>query len=172
MPVAQTTAVGSATSLSPSAVAWINGHEAIVARLGSDGRESTSEISRGSLPERSFLALVVRAIGDRQRLLILGPSSARLALEREYASIFRGPGRLVDVEASGPVEVNGLAERLRTLASGRASLEHARMTGHIESPGRGIARLTHDLEVLTLPLGILLVLLILCLFTATWSAAL
>jgi hypothetical protein len=41
----------------------------------------------------------------------------RLALEREYVSIFRRPDRLVDVEPSGPVGRDELVERLRTFAS-------------------------------------------------------
>lgn len=119
MPVAQmpkpiAESVGSA---SPSAIAWIDGDQAIIARVGADGRESTCDITRGSLPEPAYLALVVRAIGDRQRVLILGPSDLRLGLEREYVSIYRRPDRLVDVEPSGPVDRETLIEQLRTFAS-------------------------------------------------------
>jgi hypothetical protein len=101
----------------PSAVAWINGREASVAMMSGDGRISTCQITRGWLPEGAYLAQVVRVIGDRQRVVILGPSSARLALEREYVAMFRRPDRLVDVEPAGPVSSDELVDRLRTLAA-------------------------------------------------------
>jgi hypothetical protein len=96
---------------------WINEREAFVAALSRDGRISTCEISRGSLPRPSYLAQVVRVIGDRQRVVILGPGSVRLALEREYVAIFQRPDRLVDVEPEGPVSREDLVGRLRTLAA-------------------------------------------------------
>lgn len=99
-----------------SAVAWINGHHAIVARLDKSGRITTRTIERGVVPELSYLGLVVRAIGDRERVVILGPGSARLALEREYVSMYRRPERLVDVEPAGVVEEAELMDRLRQLA--------------------------------------------------------
>jgi hypothetical protein len=100
----------------PSAVVWINGRQALVAAMSHDGRISTCEISRGWLPEPSYLAQVVREIGDRQRVVILGPSSVRLALEREYVAIFRRPDRLVDVESAGPLTREELVGRLRAVA--------------------------------------------------------
>jgi hypothetical protein len=101
----------------PSAVVWIDGREAVVAAMSRDGIISTCEISRGWLPESSYLAQVVRVIGDRKRVVILGPGAVRLALEREYVAIFRGPDRLVDVEPEGPVSSEELMDRLRILAA-------------------------------------------------------
>ena len=101
----------------PSAVVWINGRQAIVAGMGRDGRISTSEITRGSMREQPYLAQVVRAIGDRQRVLILGPSSIRLALERDYVAMYRRPDRLVDVEPAGTFSPDELVDRVRTLAA-------------------------------------------------------
>jgi len=101
----------------PSAVVWIDAREAFVAAMSHDRRVSTCEISRGWLSQPSYLAQVVRVIGDRQRVAILGPSSVRLALEREYVAMFRRPDRLVDVEPAGPVSPEELVDRLRTLAS-------------------------------------------------------
>lgn len=100
-----------------SAVAWINGRQASVAIMSADGRISTCEITRGWLTEAAYLAQVVRVIGDRQRVVILGPSSARLALEREYVAMFRRPDRLVDVEPAGPISSQELVDRLRALAA-------------------------------------------------------
>jgi hypothetical protein len=99
-----------------SAVVWINGRQAIVATMGGDRQVFTCEINRGLSPEAAYLALVVRAVGDRQRVVILGPSSARLALEREYVSIYHRPDRIVDVEPAGAVNTEDLVERLRALA--------------------------------------------------------
>lgn len=101
----------------PSAVAWIDDNRAIVARMSGDGRTSICEVGRGGEPESSYLALVVRAIGDRDRVQILGPSSMRLALEREYVAIFRRPDRLVDVEPAGSMDREVIVERLRELAA-------------------------------------------------------
>jgi hypothetical protein len=117
MPVAQMPVEASVGSSSASAIAWIDDGEAIVARVGADGHESTCEITRGTLPEPAYLAIVVRTIGDRERVLILGPGPMRLALEREYVSIYRRPERLVDVEPSGRVDRAQLVERLRAFAA-------------------------------------------------------
>lgn len=103
--------------VAPSAVVWINGREAIVAAMDRHGLRSRCEITRGFLDEPAYLAHVVRVIGDRQRVLILGPSSVRLALEREYVRLFRRPDRLVDVEPAGAVSPEELVERVRTLAA-------------------------------------------------------
>ncbi len=104
-------------TLARSAAVWINRRQAIVAMMGHDGRISTCEISRGWLSQPSYLAQVVRIIGNRQRVLILGPSSVRLALEREYVAIFQRPDRLVDVEPAGSINAEALVDRLRTLSA-------------------------------------------------------
>ena len=101
----------------PSAVVWINGRHAFVALMSHDGGTSTCEITRGWFTETAYLAQVVRVIGDRQRVVILGPSSARLALEREYVTLFRRPDRLVDVERADALSPEEIIERLRTLAA-------------------------------------------------------
>lgn len=116
--MAGTQALSPATceAAAPSAVVWINGRQAVVASMSRDGRISSCEIGRGWWSQDVYLAQVVRAIGDRQRVVILGPSSVRLALEREYVAWFRRPDRLVDVEPAGPVSRDELVDRLRTLA--------------------------------------------------------
>ena len=55
--------------VSPSAVAWIDEDEALVAQIAQDGALSTCHMQRGDLPEPSYLAHVVRAIGDRERVV-------------------------------------------------------------------------------------------------------
>ena len=104
-------------SVPASAVVWINGRQAIVATMGSDRQIFTCEINRGLSPAAAYFALVVRAVGDRERVVILGPSSARLELEREYVAIYRRPDRIVDVEPAGAVNTEDLVERLRALAA-------------------------------------------------------
>ena len=99
-----------------SAVVWINERQAMVATMSHDRRIATCEITRGSMPEPSYLAQAVRVIGDRQRVMILGPSSIRLALEREYVTHYQRPDRLVDVEWAPVPHLQDLVERLRTLA--------------------------------------------------------
>ena len=117
MRVAPTPEGSLSTRISPRAGVWVYGREATVVQIASDGRMSTFEISRGWLRETPFLAHIARAIGDQKRLLILGPGSIRLALEREYASMFRRPERLVEVEASGPVDAPQLVDRIRAFAT-------------------------------------------------------
>jgi hypothetical protein len=95
----------------------VNGRHAVVAGLDTGGRISTCTIERNLEPESSYLSLVIRAIGDRERVVILGPSSIRLALEREYVAIYQRPDRLVDVEPSGPVDEAELVDRLNRLAA-------------------------------------------------------
>lgn len=104
-------------TVAPSAAVWIDGRVAIVARVGDDGVVSTTEIERGTEPEAPYLALVVHAIGDRERVLILGPSSVRLALEREYVAIYHRPERLVDVEPAETMDAEALVLRLRGFAA-------------------------------------------------------
>jgi hypothetical protein len=104
-------------AIGSSAVVWINDLDAVVACRDTDGRITTCTIDRGSEAELPYLNLVVRAIGDRERVLILGPGSARLALEREYVAIYHRPERLVDVEPSGPVDEAELVDRVRQLGA-------------------------------------------------------
>jgi len=100
-----------------SAVAWIDADDALVACIAPDGTVSTCRIERGGLSDLAYLTHVVRAIGDRERVIILGPGPMRLALEREYVAIYRRPDRLVDVEPSGPVAEQDLVSRVRSLAA-------------------------------------------------------
>lgn len=101
----------------PSAVVWINGRGALVAGVDEDGEIVTSTIERRTQDEAQFLSRVVSAIGDRERVMILGPGAARLALEREYVDIHRRPDHLVDVEPAGLLEEPDVVDRLRQLAA-------------------------------------------------------
>ena len=101
-----------------SAVVWIDDRTARVALLGENDQLSSCRIERGNEPESSYLAIVVRAIGDRERVVILGPGATRLALEREYVAIHPRPERLVAVEPADTLEWRDLLRRLRELVGG------------------------------------------------------
>lgn len=107
-----------ARRVTTAAVAWVDDQEALIARMSLEGRVSTCGIVRGDEPEADFLAQVVRSIGDRERVLLMGPDAERLELEREYVSLYRRPDRLVDVEPAGRVDPEALVARLRELAAG------------------------------------------------------
>ena len=100
----------------PCAVAWLDEEWSSVARMSRDGGISTSAIHRGGGAEPAYLELIVRVVGDAQRVVVLGPDSMRLALERAYVAIYRSPDRLVDVEGSEAVDETELIGRLRELA--------------------------------------------------------
>jgi len=104
----------------PSAVTWVDDRHAIVARSVADDDVAVSEVTvrtGGDHPDTTYLARVVDEIGAQDRLVILGPSSTRLALEREYVAIYRHPDSLVDVESAGPMGRDALVARLRSIRS-------------------------------------------------------
>ena len=117
IPGAQPRDPGSAPRPRPSAVVWINGREAVIAATDIDGMIMLSTVERGIRSEGEYLATVVRRIGDRERVMILGPGSTRIALERAYVAINRRPDRLIDVEPAGAIDEEDLVERVRVLAA-------------------------------------------------------
>lgn len=100
----------------PSAVVWIDARHAIVARTTDPNRIGMAEVDRGTDEEAEYLAHVVHEIGDRERVMIVGPSDVRLAFEREYVSITHRPDRLVAVPASA-WHGSEIVDRLRRLAA-------------------------------------------------------
>jgi hypothetical protein len=103
-------------ALRSCAAVWIDEGRALVARRGVTAAVMTWTLERASDPESRWLATVVRAIGDTERVAILGPDDARLSLEREYVSIFKRPDRLVDVDIAGPLDLEDLVARVDELA--------------------------------------------------------
>lgn len=101
------------------AVTWIDRRSAIVASIAPDGALVIDELT---LPtdhpdEAPALAHVADAIGDVERVLVLGPVDMRTALERELVAIDHHPERIRD-EAM-PIEPpsrEDLAELLRSFA--------------------------------------------------------
>ena len=61
------------------------------------------------------LAEVAHAIGDVDRVLVLGLDELRTALEREIVAIGHRPETIRDAEVDGPMDVPALRERLARL---------------------------------------------------------
>ena len=99
------------------AVTWIDSSRAVVVGTGGERPEVTT-VAHEPVETIPFLARVVDAIGDRDRVLILGPDAMRVELEREYVSIYHRPDRLLDVEASGSADESELVRRLEVLTGG------------------------------------------------------
>lgn len=106
----------SARELRPDAVVWVDERHAIVAR-SEDGGIATTEIRRISQPETRYLARVVRELGDREHVMVVGPQPIRLALEREYVAISHRPERLVGVPTGARDAGAEILERLERLAA-------------------------------------------------------
>lgn len=103
------------------AVTWIDSTRAIIARTGRNGGISVKVVRPDPdlVDERiPFLSQVADEIGDRDRVVIMGPDAMRVELEREYVMIFQRPDRIIDVETSGPTEQTELVRRLELLTSG------------------------------------------------------
>jgi hypothetical protein len=116
-PDARSTPKASLQGPSPTgAVVYIADDHAAIVTIASDGRIRTSEIDRGWWPEARFVSKIVRIVGDRDRVAILGVTDARLALEREYTAEFRRPDHLIDVEGPGDGTLDELVSRLKVLA--------------------------------------------------------
>jgi hypothetical protein len=101
----------------PNAVVWIDGEHAIVSGSEPDGETTTEEIDRGTATETEYLARVVHEIGDRATVSVIGPSSVRLALEREFVAISHRPDRIVGIPQSARVAGAQIRERMRRLAA-------------------------------------------------------
>jgi hypothetical protein len=98
----------------PAAVVWLDMAHAFVAR-SRDGHPAVTEVHRAFDLEPAYLLRVLHAAADCERLVVMGPDAARVALEREYVSIYRRPDRLIDAgQVSAPREVD-LVDHLRML---------------------------------------------------------
>jgi hypothetical protein len=105
------------TTRGAGAVVWVDLDRAIVASTEPDGAIAAEEIERGSEPENEYLAHVVHEIGDRPTVSIVGPSSMRLALEREFVAISHRPERLVGIPVAARAAEAQILERMRRLAA-------------------------------------------------------
>jgi hypothetical protein len=105
------------TRRKPSAVVWIDDAHAIVASTASDGGIATQLVDRGPESETQYLAHVVHEIGDQPTVSVIGPSSIRLALEREFVAISHRPECLVGIPMNARNAEAQIVERMRRLAA-------------------------------------------------------
>jgi hypothetical protein len=99
----------------PSAVAYVDLEHAIVVKDLVDGSVSVTEIARRQPEDLSYLVRIVDEIGERRRVVILGPDDLRLELERAYVGVYRRPDVLVDVENASRETAARLIARLEEL---------------------------------------------------------
>jgi hypothetical protein len=100
-----------------NAVVWIEPGRAIVVR-GGDGAEMPAMVMPiPSAPAATppALAEVAHAIGEVDRVLVLGADDLRTALEREIVAIGHRPETIRDADVQGPMDEAALRERLGTL---------------------------------------------------------
>jgi len=102
-----------------AAVAWIDERHALVATTSPGHRIAVTEIARHYAPSSlpTFLARVASSIGDRERIVILGPGTQRVKLEHEYVSAYHRLDRLIDVEPADVAGRRDVVARVRQLAA-------------------------------------------------------
>ena len=116
--MATTQRIDGHVSESPTAVVWISGRHAVVAVATGDAAGITaSTVEREIESEADFVARILAAVGDSERVMVLGPASLRLAVQRAYVAISHRPDRLVELERTGRVDPIELAERARALGT-------------------------------------------------------
>src|SRR3954471_13511266 len=99
-----------------AAVVFIDRHHALIARMR-DGHPFVDTLSRAADDEDVFLGLVAHEIADCERVLIMGPESARLAFEREYVGLAHRPDRFVEIDCALSVDAREMFDRLRLLTA-------------------------------------------------------
>ena len=113
---AATQAAPAAPELRPDAVVWVDERHAIVARADSGGI-ATTEIRRVGQAETRYLARIVRELGDREHVMIVGAYPVKLALEREYVAISHRPDRLIAAPSAAREAGAEILERIGRLAA-------------------------------------------------------
>lgn len=103
-----------------SAVAMLRDGDALIATMtGTDGPIGIRELTCTHRDEAAhvwFLHKVVELIGQRDRLLIIGPYPIGQECERAYVLEYGRAGRLIDVEPLADMDREDLEARVRELA--------------------------------------------------------
>lgn len=101
-----------------SAVVWIEPGRALLVRGTPSGEASSTETEIPSQPTETIpaLAAVAHQIGEVDRVLVLGASDLRTALEREIVAIGHRPETIVEAVVEGPVDADVLLAKLARLA--------------------------------------------------------
>lgn len=99
-----------------AAVTWVDGRHALVAHTTPKGADLVEIRPDASKPlAGAYLARVAEEIGNRDRVLILGPDAYRIELERQYVALYGHPDRLRDGSAVAETPGNELLARLESL---------------------------------------------------------
>jgi hypothetical protein len=96
-----------------SAVVMVDSRRAVVAR-NEHGHRQVTEVERNADPEQLYLLRIAREAAECDRLVVMGPGTARLAFEREYVSLYHAPERLTDIP-TGSANRDEALELLRIL---------------------------------------------------------
>jgi hypothetical protein len=100
-----------------TAVAYVDRDHALIVKTTADGAVGVIDIPRRWPEDVSYLLRIVDQVGDRERVVILGPDTLRLELEREYVAVYHRPDRMVDVERTAHETAGHLISRLAELSS-------------------------------------------------------
>ena len=101
------------------AVVLLAATEAVIARTRPDGRDEIARVGRRSRAADAppFYLRVLRELGDRAPVLILGSTGDRTAFEREFVAVWHRPDRLMEDASVHDAHPEALLERLRGLRS-------------------------------------------------------
>ena len=100
------------------AVVWVEPGRAVVARGTGVDAPVIAVVALATADESPTpaLAAVARAIGEVERVVVVGPAELRLALEREFVAIGHRPDVIRDAVLEGPIDTGVILEELRRLA--------------------------------------------------------
>jgi hypothetical protein len=100
------------------AVVLLAATEAVVARTRPDGWDEIARVPRrGGRNAATFFLRVLRELGDRAPVVILGAGPDRTAFEREFVMVSHRPDRLLEDASVHDAHPAALLERLRGLRS-------------------------------------------------------
>ncbi len=101
------------------AVVLLAATEAVVARTRADGRDEITRVPRrsGRTGSPAFFLQILRELGDRAPVVIMGAGPERTAFEREFVMISHRPDRLLEDASVHDAHPAALLERLRGLRS-------------------------------------------------------
>ena len=83
--------------------------------VADQGHALITEVDREADPEPTYLRRVLREAEDCDRVVVMGPDSARIAFEREFVALYRRPDRLMDPGPSRDPVRSQLVDQLRVL---------------------------------------------------------
>ena len=91
--------------------------EAVIARTRPDGRDEVVRVRRrtrraGAPP---FFVRVIRELGERAPVVVMGTSDERTAFERELVAISHRPDRILEDASVHDAHPAALLERLRAI---------------------------------------------------------